>query len=133
VSNPDKEPGHRSVLVVTVRDSDQGAYPQELPRVEDAAKGTARLPEGMRKNTGALILYFPLLEMGGGAEGDRRYKIRDLLADYRFSQAVLDFLSTTDAGRLVSVEDDARSEASEWELRERRERRGEEGGEGGAT
>jgi hypothetical protein len=37
---------------------------------------------------------------------------------------VLDFLSTTDVGRRVPppVENDAESEASEWELRERRER-----------
>jgi len=36
----------------------------------------------------------------------------------------LDFLSTTDVGRLVPVlaEEDAESEASEWEPRERRER-----------
>jgi len=37
---------------------------------------------------------------------------------------VLDFLSTTDAGRLVPAPagGDAQSEASEWELRERQER-----------
>ena len=53
-----------------------------------------------------------------------RWKIRDLLADERCSQAVLDFLSTTDVGRLVPPEEegDAGSEVSEWELRERRER-----------
>jgi len=33
--------------------------------------------------------------------------IRDLLADGRFSRAVLDFLSTTDVGRRVTVEEDA--------------------------
>ena len=39
-------------------------------------------------------------------------------------QAVLDFLSSTDVGKLVLVEDegDAGSEAPEWELWERRER-----------
>jgi len=31
-----------------------------------------------------------------------------------------DFLSPTDVGRLVPAEEDAGSEASEWELRERR-------------
>jgi ribonuclease HI len=53
-----------------------------------------------------------------------RWKVRDLLADERCSRAVLDFLATTDVGRLVPVqaEEDAQSEASEWELRERRER-----------
>ena len=53
-----------------------------------------------------------------------RWNIRDLLADRRCGQAVLDFLSSTDVGRLVPPlnEGDARSQASEWELRERRER-----------
>jgi hypothetical protein len=53
-----------------------------------------------------------------------RWRVRDLLADERCNRAVLDFLSTTDVGRLVlaPVEEDAQSEASEWELRERRER-----------
>jgi hypothetical protein len=52
------------------------------------------------------------------------WKVRDLLADERYSQAVLDFLSTMDVGRLVPAlaEEDAQSEASERELRERRER-----------
>jgi len=50
--------------------------------------------------------------------------VLDLLADERCVQAVLAFLSSTDVGRLVpplEVED-AGSEASEWELRERQER-----------
>ena len=47
-----------------------------------------------------------------------RRKIRDLLC----SQAVLDFLSTTDVERLVPPEEDAGSEVSEWERRERGER-----------
>jgi len=53
-----------------------------------------------------------------------RWKIRDLLADGRCSQSVLDVLSSTDVGRLVSPDEgmDAGSEASERELRERRER-----------
>jgi len=60
-------------------------------------------------------------EMG---RGRRRFPIRDLLADDRCSRAVLDFLSSTDVGRLAPapVEEDAQSEASEWEVRERRER-----------
>ena len=53
-----------------------------------------------------------------------RWKIRDLLADERCGKVVLDFLSSTDVGRLVPPleEADAGSEVSEWELRERRER-----------
>ena len=51
-----------------------------------------------------------------------RWGIRDLLADRLWSQAVLDFLSATDVGRLVPTEEDAGSEVSEWERRERRER-----------
>jgi len=51
--------------------------------------------------------------------------IRDLLADGRCAQAVLDFLSSTDVGRLVpplGVGGSGGSEASEGELRERLER-----------
>jgi hypothetical protein len=50
--------------------------------------------------------------------------VRDLLADERCSRAVLDFLATTDVGRRVPApaEENAPSEGSEWELRERRER-----------
>jgi len=55
-----------------------------------------------------------------------RWKIRDLFADPRCSQAILDFLATTQVRRRVpkpeEEEDDARSEASEWELREREEK-----------
>jgi len=55
-----------------------------------------------------------------------RWRIRDLLADGRCSQAVLDFLSTIyRCGRLVPAEEDARSEVSEGAGR------GEEGGGGG--
>jgi len=53
------------------------------------------------------------------------WTVRDLLADERCGQAVLDFLSSTDVGRLVPPlrrEVDAGSEVSEWELRQRRER-----------
>ena len=53
-----------------------------------------------------------------------QFPIQDLLADDRCSRTVLDFLSTTDVGRLAPapVEEDTQSEASEWEVRERRER-----------
>ena len=67
--------------------------------------------------------------VGGGAEGDRETEDpvggRDLLADERCGQMVLDFLSSTDMGRLVPPleESDATSEVSERELRERRERK----------
>ena len=50
-----------------------------------------------------------------------RWKIRDL-DDERCSQAVLDFLTATDVARRVLASEDAGSEASEWELRERQER-----------
>ena len=53
-------------------------------------------------------------------------EVRDLFADPRCSQAILDFLATTQVGRRVpkpeEEEEDAKSEASEWELREREER-----------
>ena len=50
-----------------------------------------------------------------------RFTVRDLFADVRCNQAVLDLLSTTDVGRLVPApaEEHAGSEALEWELRER--------------
>jgi hypothetical protein len=48
-----------------------------------------------------------------------RWKVRDILADERCSRAVLDYLATTDVGRLAPAlaEEDAQSEASEWENR----------------
>jgi len=61
-----------------------------------------------------------------------RWTVRDLLADERCGQAVLDFLSSTDVGRLVpplKEGDDAGNGVSEWELRERRERQEEREGE----
>jgi len=50
-----------------------------------------------------------------------RFTIRDLLADGRFRQAVLDFLSTVGVGGLVPAGEGAGSGASEWGLRELRE------------
>jgi len=49
-----------------------------------------------------------------------RWMVRDLLADGRCGQVVLDFLSSTDVGRLAPPleESDAGSEVSEAELRE---------------
>jgi len=59
-------------------------------------------------------------------KGKDRWKVRDLLADGRCSQAVLDFLSTTDVGRRVPgvEEDDAVSAVSEMEVREWLEEQG---------
>ena len=59
------------------------------------------------------------------ATGRRKdqFKFRDLFADERCSQAILDFLSTTDVGRRVDLErvvEDAQSELSEAELQERK-------------
>jgi len=66
-------------------------------------------------------------------EGDYPTRRRDrtstteLLADERCSQAVLQFLATTDVGRtpdppVAEDEEDAASEASEWEARDQAER-----------
>jgi len=55
-------------------------------------------------------------------KGRGRLKAHELFAEPRASQAVLDFLSSTDVGKTVpAVEEGAESEASEWELRERAE------------
>ena len=57
--------------------------------------------------------------------GKRRWRAHELFADRRCSKAVLDFLPSTDMGMVVpagEAEDDAGSESSEWELRERWER-----------
>jgi len=57
--------------------------------------------------------------------GKSRWKVRDLLADERGVQAVLGFLSTTDVGRRVPVEeDDAVSAVLELEVREWLEEQG---------
>ena len=71
--------------------------------------------------------------VGGGAEGDG--EVEEPVDGPRSAgrwgcgQAVLDFLSSTDVGRLVPPleEGDARSEVSGWELRERWEREEERG------
>jgi hypothetical protein len=87
---------------------------------------------GLRPGTPLQVL--PALErpaknpVGGGVEDtgkDRdRFKVRDLFVDERCSQAILDFLATTDVGRRLPTpaEEDAQSEASEHELREMQER-----------
>ena len=42
--------------------------------------------------------------MVSGPQGNRRWKIRDLLADEWCSWAVLDFLTSTDVGRQAPAE-----------------------------
>jgi hypothetical protein len=67
--------------------------------------------------------------------GKRWWKAHELFADRRCGQAMLDFLSSTDVGKIVptaEVEDNAGSEASEWELRARGEREEEREAEVGA-
>jgi len=57
--------------------------------------------------------------------GKRRWRAHELFAEQRCSQALLDFLTTTDVGRIVlpaGEEADAGSEVLEWELQECRER-----------
>jgi len=66
-------------------------------------------------------------EPSGPARGRVRTQIVELLTDKRCSQAVLDFLATTDVGRasgpaVAADEDGAASEASEWDAREHTER-----------
>ena len=56
-------------------------------------------------------------------KGRRWWKAHELFADRRCSQAALNFLASTEVGKTVpAADEDARSEASEWELRERAER-----------
>ena len=55
----------------------------------------------------------------------RWWKAHELFANRRCGQAVLDFLSSMDVGKIVptaEVEDNAESDVSEGELRERGER-----------
>jgi len=80
------------------------------------------------------ILWAEVKKVTG--KGKDRWKVRDLRADGRCSQTVLDFLSTTDVGRWVPgvEEDDAVSAVSELEVREWMEEHGagsEEPGAGG--
>jgi len=68
------------------------------------------------------VRFSPRLRTDGLGYGEHWFTIRNLFADKRCRQAVLDFLSTTDVERLVSAGVDAGSDASEWERGERRER-----------
>jgi len=115
----DGEPTRCPVLVVLVQVAAVGSLLQGKVCPEWEAQQKIRWAEAWKK---------------AGKEAGRgksRFKIRDLLTDGRCSQAVLDFLSTTDVGRLAPAEVDAGSEVSEWEQRERREQEEERGAEGG--
>jgi len=94
---------HCSVLVLPVPDAVTGLSLQGVPQVEDPAED----PVGRG--------------LGEMWEGEEPVQVRGLLSDGRCSQAVLDFLSTTDVGRLAPTGEDAGSEVSEREIRERRE------------
>ena len=66
-------------------------------------------------------------KLPGPTRGRDRTSIAELLADERCSQAVLEFLATTEVGRtsgppVADEDEDAASEASEWETREQAER-----------
>jgi len=111
----DHPPTGRHLLVVSVQDSDAGTPVQELPPVEEPAKNSL----GGRPRRDRKLL--------GPNRGRDRTKITQLLADKRCSQAVLDFLATTEVGRtagpsVAEEADGAASEASEWGEREREER-----------
>jgi len=56
-------------------------------------------------------------------KGRERWKVHELFTEWTCSQALLDFLSLTDIGKIVPVEEgnDVESEVSEWELRKRAE------------
>ena len=88
------------MLVVPLLEPDPGSSLQGVAGVEGAAEDT----------------------VGGGAEGD--WEVEGSVEDQRSprrgrcSQAVLDFLSTTDVGRRMPAEEDTVSEVSEAELRE---------------
>ena len=56
--------------------------------------------------------------------GKDRFKISELFADERCSKAILDFLATTEVGRIagsLAANEEPGSEASELEKREREE------------
>jgi len=105
----------RHLLVVPVQDPDSGTPVQELPEWKSQQKTLwATVLEETRK-------------LPGPTRGRAHTNIAQLLADERCSQAVIQFLATTDVGRTSgppAAEDneDAASEASEWEAREQEER-----------
>ena len=111
----DNPPTRRHLLVAPVQDPNAGTPLQELPPVEKSAEDS--LGDSPGRNPKAPWPY----------PGRDRTSIAELLADQRCSQAVLTFLATTDVGRtsgppVADENEDAASEASEWEAREQEER-----------
>jgi len=97
----DEESPHGQVLVMPIQDADAGACPQKLPPLEGPTSRYCGKKFGGKS--------------GGGSAGSRSRTSSPRRG------SVLYFLSTTEMGKLVSVDEDAQSEASEWERRERRE------------
>jgi len=65
-------------------------------------------------------------KLPGSTRGRGRTKVAELFADERCSQAILDFLATTDVGRTAGPQvaeegEGGPSEISEWKDREREE------------
>jgi len=72
-------------------------------------------------------MYNRILTASTGGLPQDRTSIAELLADERCSQAVLEFLATTEVGRtsgppVADEDEDAASEPSEWEAWEQAER-----------
>jgi len=110
----DHLPARRHLLVVSVQDQDSGTPLQELPPVEEPAEDSL----GNRPRRAP---------QAPPTRGRDRTSTAELLADERCSQAVLEFLATTDVGRtsgppVADEDEDAACEASEWEAREHAER-----------
>ena len=102
----DGEPAHCQVLVVIAQDA--GARLQKLTPRESPVDGSVSEV------------------LDGDREWEEPFTIRGLLANARCSQAVLEPLTSTDVRRRVPApaEENAQSEALEWEPRERQEREG---------
>jgi len=101
--------------VVSVQDPDSGTPVQELPIMEEPAEDSV----GNRREESR--------KLPGPTRGRDRTSVAELLADERCSQAVLQFFATTDVSRtsgppVTEDEEDAASEASEWEARDQAER-----------
>jgi len=111
----DHPPAGRHLLVVSVQGPDSGTPLQELPQWKSQQRALwATVFEESRK-------------LPGPTRGRDRTSIAELLADEQCSQAVLEFLATTDVGRtsgppVAGEGGAAASEASEWEEREQAER-----------
>jgi len=88
VPSVDKEPPHHPVQVVPVSNSNVGAPLQVCPEWKVQRK----------------VPWAEVLKVTGRWRSG--WNVRDLLADGRCSQAVLDFLSTMDLGRLAPTEGD---------------------------